>query len=78
MNDELYLNKDGVLFSTHRIEGFKKWSEIIAEKFPGYSYNYDKWIIENEQAQTLNFKDVKKLFLTDISAKTSEEYREFC
>ena len=59
LNDEIFVNKEGVLFSSQRLAGFHKWSEIIESKFHGYNFNFEKKVIENDNADTLNLDELK-------------------
>ena len=66
LEGKLFVNKDFSQFSIENIEGYKKWSEVLAQDFKGYSLN-DKLVLERTTAPTLNFKDLITLFKMDIA-----------
>ena len=37
LNDELYFNSDFSLYTATKIEGYRKWSELMTDDFKGYA-----------------------------------------
>lgn len=62
--DEFYSNNDFSQFSNIFIDGYKKWSDFMKEKFPGYRLNEEGKILPNEGKEKLNFDKILRLFLS--------------
>ena len=54
----LYSDKVGFTFTTQKKEGYFLFSEIFAEKYPGYDMGANQEVVAAEGTKTVNFNDL--------------------
>jgi len=62
--DAFLANGDYTQFSVVELDGFKRWSSWIKERFAGYSIDPETMIITPTSAPRVNFQELMQLFLS--------------
>jgi hypothetical protein len=62
LNDEILTNT-GTTFSMMPLEGYKKWSDHVRDKAPGFRFNEATLMLEDDSHVPLNFEILQKILL---------------
>jgi hypothetical protein len=73
LTDEIYFSKDYTLFSLIPLEGYRKWSDVLAHDFPGFHLDMTGGgRLANDVVPRLNFETMKKIFTMEANAECEE------